>query len=274
MTSRKHRESWLSLSNVSSSIEHLTIWRHAGKLTLLLLATSFLLLLILRAIPQIDIAVSAAFFDQMKCGLGPNAPGLNKFSPRCGKFLFAQNELLDWIRMGIWWFISLLVACVFLRLLWLIWKRPGGLLDRIVAPLVSLISYLVGPAFIANIILKEHWGRPRPATTFDFGSKLPYVKPGDISMHCDTNCSFVSGEATAAFWLFSLVLFLPQKYRMLGSASIACIAIYVSLSRIMFGAHYFSDIVMSGMVALTSIIFACWFVQTRLVSVRLTKLFG
>ncbi len=248
--------------------------RRAGVWSVVLIGLSFVVLFILRALPEFDVAVSAIFFEKMTCWLGPNGPGFNKYSPRCGKFLLSQNYALEFIRMAIWWFISFIAIGAFFWCFWLVWNKDLTQLHGIKAPLTGVVSYLIGPALITNVILKEYWGRPRPYTTFDFGSKLPYVSPGDISMHCDTNCSFVSGEATAAFWLFWIVLFLPHKYRAIGIIVIACLAIYVSLSWVMFGAHYFSDVVMSGMIALTSIAIACWFVRTRFVSRYLAKLFG
>ncbi len=230
-------------------------------------------LLVLRALPNLDVGISALFFEHMECWKGPNAPGFNKYSPRCGKFLLAQNATLEFLRMVIWWSISLLALATLISACWWIWAKKPNSIEKLKASLVGLVSYLIGPAIIVNIILKEHWGRPRPSTTFDFGSKLPYVPPGDISMHCDTNCSFVSGEATASFWALWIVLFLPPKFRLAGFIIIGSVAVLTSLGRVMFGAHYFSDVVMSAMIAFTSIAIAHWFVHSRYFMQRLEKLF-
>jgi hypothetical protein len=40
-----------------------------------------------------------------------------------------------------------------------------------------LICVILGPGLIINLVLKDHWGRPRPRQIVEFGGRYEYVQP-------------------------------------------------------------------------------------------------
>ena len=67
---------------------------------------------------------------------------------------------------------------------------------------VFLIATLaLAPGLVANVILKDNWGRPRPYSSAR-SSPAPssFVPWWDPRGACDKNCSFVAGEGAGAFW--------------------------------------------------------------------------
>lgn len=117
-----------------------------------------------------------------------------------------------------------------------------------VKQLVYLIAAsLTGPLLIANIILKNNWGRARPRQIIEFGGTQDFSPPLLISDQCATNCSFVSGEPSSMFMIFiSLAFVLPAKRVPLLFTAL----IFGSLSGLMRmgqGGHFLSDVIFAGL---------------------------
>lgn len=120
--------------------------------------------------------------------------------------------------------------------------RPVVPLSR---PLFLLASLALGPGLVVNAILKDHWGRPRPNAVEYFGGDHPYVRVWQITDHCASNCSFVSGEASSSLWLVSLALIAPLTWRPAVAASALVLCLVLSAMRIAFGGHFLSDTLLS-----------------------------
>jgi membrane-associated PAP2 superfamily phosphatase len=137
---------------------------------------------------------------------------------------------------------SLCVAALAARLFR--WKI-SSLLPPAVA--VFLLSTLIlGPGLLANLILKRHWGRPRPDDVREFGGALDFVPWWNPLGTCDNNCSFVSGEASSAFWLLALAVLVPRPYRPYAVAGAIVYGFAVGLTRMAMGRHFISDILFAG----------------------------
>ena len=148
--------------------------------------------------------------------------------------------------------------------------RPARPFVDIEKPLVGLLSLLIGPFLIINMVMKPFFGRPRPSETSLFtDTDIPYVLPGSISDYCSGNCSFVSGEAGSIFWLFWLILLLPVRWRLPFAIVLFFTAFGFSFLRVMFGSHFLSDIMVGGLVGLGSVCFTTWMLQTNLVRDRI-----
>lgn len=117
---------------------------------------------------------------------------------------------------------------------------------------VYLLSALVlGPLLLVNVILKNTWGRPRPVQVDAFGGDAPYVEVWRITDWCDSNCSFVAGEASSAAWLVAVALALPRSGRPVAVGMAIAYALLISFNRIAFGGHFLSDVLLSfGLTAL------------------------
>lgn len=117
--------------------------------------------------------------------------------------------------------------------------------------IVFLLSSLaIGPGIVVNALFKELWGRPRPNTIEVFGGESPFIGIWQLSDHCLSNCSFVSGEAAAAIWLVAVAIVLPARWRKPALVSILILAVLLSVNRIAFGRHFLSDVVLAWGVTL------------------------
>lgn len=123
--------------------------------------------------------------------------------------------------------------------------------------LFILSTLAIGPGIIVNLILKDHWGRPRPWRVDAFGGDQHFVGVWRITHECSTNCSFVSGEASSAIWMITLVVLLPERWRPLGLRLVLGLAVLLSLNRIAMGGHFLSDTALSWAITLT-VIAAAW----------------
>jgi membrane-associated phospholipid phosphatase len=137
------------------------------------------------------------------------------------------------------------VGCIVLaamrQLPWRLPSLPGR------TALLLTLGLLLGPGLLVNGILKEHWGRPRPIEVVAFGGPLPYVDWWDPRGACDGNCSFVSGEAATAAWMFGPAMFAPLPWRGIAIAAAAGFTAVMSALRISVGAHFFSDVLLGAL---------------------------
>jgi membrane-associated phospholipid phosphatase len=73
---------------------------------------------------------------------------------------------------------------------------------------------------------------------------LDFVHAGSFAGKCVSNCSFISGEAASAGWLFCLIFLIPQPARSALSLPILAVSILIPTLRVAFGGHYLSDAVL------------------------------
>ena len=91
---------------------------------------------------------------------------------------------------------------------------------------------------IANMYFKDTWGRARPAYVNEFGGDKIYTPAFQKSDQCEKNCSWISGEASAAFSFISGTILLKNPIFLLINIFIGFI---VSFFRISMGGHFLSD---------------------------------
>jgi lipid A 4'-phosphatase len=111
----------------------------------------------------------------------------------------------------------------------------------------ALLSLALGPGLVANTLLKDHWGRPRPEQIVDFGGKEDYVPAYMPSTECSHNYSFVSGHAAVGYWLMSGA-WLWRRHRWRWRLGGFLAGSLVGLARIAQGGHFFSDVMGSLLV--------------------------
>jgi len=124
------------------------------------------------------------------------------------------------------------------------WWRRGA---------VILLTIVLGSWLIPNYVVKPNWGRPRPRDLAVFGGGRQYRpvwRPGPPSQ----GKSFPSGFASTAFGLIGLAFLFPRRRgwgRVAGTGAIVwgCL---MGLARIVQGAHFASDILWSGGLAVTT----------------------
>ena len=105
-----------------------------------------------------------------------------------------------------------------------------------------LIGFIVGPVIgcglIANFYFKDNWGRARPINIQEFGGEKIYTQPFIISDQCERNCSWISGEASAAFSFVAGTIIIKSPIFFLLNI---IFGIIVSFCRIAMGGHFLSD---------------------------------
>ena len=168
-------------------------------------------------------------------------------------FLAGQLEAFIAVR-NFWRDMTAVIAIVLVAVLVikLVWPYRQSLLrPRDVVFILSTL--IVGPGIITNLIFKDNWGRPRPYQVVDFGGSDPFVGVWKITHYCSHNCSFVSGEGSSAMWLLTLAVLLPERWRPTGIRVLLALGAIFSLNRVLFGAHFLSDVVLAWWITLLTI---------------------
>jgi lipid A 4'-phosphatase len=145
-------------------------------------------------------------------------------------------------------------------------KRLLGCDGRAVAYLVLALA--IGPGFLANTVLKDHWGRARPSQVTEFGGAknfTPALDPPifEPAVQCERNCSFVSGHAALGFYLVSFAFLVPLPRRRYAIAAALALGGLFGIARIAQGGHFLSDVVFAGI-----LVFATSWLLHRIVIVN------
>src|SRR5262245_23927727 len=111
---------------------------------------------------------------------------------------------------------------------------------------LMIVTLVLAPGLVTNVILKDHWGRPRPIDLTVFDGDDQFVPWWDPRGTCPKNCSFVAGEPSGAFWTLAPAMLLPPGWRALATAGALAFGAGVGFLRIAGGGHFFSDVVFSG----------------------------
>ena len=197
------------------------------------------LLAVFNAFPSIDILVARSVFTEMNCSI------LDGIGKTCGEFAYDKSQFFSAIRRLLFLLPYVAVAVLVVQIVrarlynGIDWRTPQ--VDMSVAGLVSLT---LGCGLIVNLFLKTFSGRPRPRETSLFGGQLDFVQAGSFAGKCVKNCSFVSGEASSAGWLFCLILLLPPRLRLPIGLPLVIISFFIPVMRVLTGAHYLSDVIL------------------------------
>lgn len=178
--------------------------------------------------PEIDLAIASAF-----------AEGINGFPLRQHPAATFFNDLINIVA------VLTALACL---VGWILAARMrmaiAGLWTRHYAFLIS--SLIVGPGLIANALFKENWGRARPRQVTEFGGTAEFSPPLLLSDQCSSNCSFVSGDASMAFFFLAVAFVMPPKRRARAVAVALVFGLFIGFIRVIQGAHFFSDVIFAG----------------------------
>jgi len=115
------------------------------------------------------------------------------------------------------------------------------------------ICLAAGPGLVANVVLKDHFGRPRPKQVMEFGGNKVFSPALIPSKECASNCSFISGEAASTFLpFFAASAVMPEVAPVLLAVGMLC-GVASGLVRVSQGAHFLSDVVFAAVsMALTA----------------------
>lgn len=206
------------------------------------LATALLLFLF---VPQIDLAASDVFY----------VPGRG-FVLRDWPPLVLLYRGVPWLAWGILFVVTATAIWIFLM------EKPVWRLDR--RALVFVVAAtILGPGFLTNTVLKDHWGRARPSQIEQFGGPRIFTPASLPAAECSRNCAFVSGHAALGFSLVAFAFLLPSgPPRRAATVTALCFGAIVGLGRIAQGAHFLSDVVFAGFVIYgTTALLHWWIVE-------------
>ena len=160
-----------------------------------------------------------------------------------------MGQRLAWVGALRWAFIVLFYGTVGLCLagLALIWRgRPQWLSLGKTHWLFLAACLAAGPGLVANLILKDQWGRARPRHVVELGGTKAFTPPLVISNQCPRNCSFVSGEASSTYVTFyaAAALFPQWSVTLVVAGTVGGLA--TGLVRMSQGGHFLSNVVFAG----------------------------
>lgn len=207
----------------------------------------FFLLLLTPFTPWLDLSIATLFYD-------PH-PSVNHF---------ISNSTLDWIYTYALIPGQLLATGAVLVFLlsylissWKKWRSPS---------LVLILTLAIGAGFVSHVLLKDHWGRPRPKQVDHFGGAQPfrpYYKPNFFHQP-EPSKSFVCGHCTMGFYFFALALVgkrLKSPLLYWGSFIFALgLGTLLGIGRMMQGGHFLSDVLWAGVIMWLAALTMDWLV--------------
>ncbi len=179
--------------------------------------------------PQLDIAVSRLFFNE---------------SYRV--FPIQYSLVARHLRDGFTYVIALLAAPAFIALALKLVLPRRRMLIAARAAIFLIATLALAPGLMANVILKDNWSRPRPPTVTEFYGPEKFVPWWDPRGSCEKNCSFVAGEGAGGFWTLAPAALSPPAWRPFAYGAALLFGSAAGLLRLFGGAHFFSDVVFSG----------------------------
>lgn len=128
---------------------------------------------------------------------------------------------------------------------WQKWRKSG---------LILMLTTLIGSFLVVNVILKDHWGRPRPKQVIEFGGAQtfrPFYKPNFFNQP-EPSKSFPCGHCAQGFYFFAIIL-VGKRLKslatfLIGLSLTIVLGLLLSWTRIAQGGHFFSDVLMSALI--------------------------
>lgn len=192
------------------------------------LAATFALSVYFVTLPGVDLAISALFH-----------------SPS-GGFALSHDPVLRALRKSSSWVMGLMLAGLILTVAAAVIRNPRKLSIAGRRALVLIGGLALGSGLIVNGVLKSMWGRARPIQIEAFGGDADFTRAWQVADQCLSNCSFVSGEGSSAAWMVAVVAVMtPSGLRTWALPVAGAYAMALSISRIAFGGHFLSDILLS-----------------------------
>jgi membrane-associated PAP2 superfamily phosphatase len=203
--------------------------------------------------PQLDLDLTRLAFDPVRQMFEINAQPWVKHTREAARVI-----------------ITLLVLPGFLAVIGkLIFPHRRMLIEGRAA--IFLIATLaLGPGVLANLILKNHWDRPRPIDVQQFGGTEHFIPWWDPRGDCPDNCSFIAGEPSGAFWTLAPAALAPPELRVATYGAALAFGAGMGVLRMGAGAHFFSDVVFAG-VFMYLLIFAAHGLIYRWPATRLSE---
>ena len=193
------------------------------------LATAAVVGLVFGIWPDLDLKLAALFYDPARHG-----------------FWRSHDPTYLRLRDASTWLVALVAAPAVVALLLKLLRPRRPLVVPGRAIVLMLLTLALAPGVLANLLLKEHWDRPRPIDVAEFGGAEHFRPWWDPRGDCPKNCSFIAGEPSGAFWTLSAAAVAPPPWRAFAYGAALAFGAAVGVLRMAAGAHFFSDVVFAG----------------------------
>jgi lipid A 4'-phosphatase len=168
------------------------------------------------------------------------------FNPDTHMFVINAQLWVSHLRDGSRVLVALLAAPAFLAVCGKLILPRRRMLISGRAAVFLVLTLAAGPGILTNTVLKNHWGRVRPIDITEFSGTGRFTPWWDPRGHCPSNCSFVAGEPSGAFWTLAPAALVAPEWRLLAFGTALALGSANGLLRIASGAHYFTDVVFAG----------------------------
>jgi membrane-associated PAP2 superfamily phosphatase len=182
--------------------------------------------------PELDLRVARHFYGYVDAGH-------NTFAWRIYPPLMAARNIGLWIGTIL---VAPAVAALVVKLI--VPRRKMLISGRGVMFLMATLA--LAPGLLVNVLLKDHWHRPRPIDVAQLGGQQHFVPWWDPRGDCPSNCAFVSGDVAGAFWTVAPAALAPPQWRALAYGAALALGTGMAAIRVMAGAHFVSDVIFAG----------------------------
>lgn len=204
-----------------------------NRLTMWMAVTMAACALVFTVWPELDLAVSGVFYDSARGFSGD------------------YNPLVQSLYRGIPLMSKATIIGLFIALFAYSMQRGATGQKRRIQVAYLITALIIGPGLLIDVALKDYWGRARPYKVAEFGGTKTFTPATRPSDQCENNCSFVSGHASAGYYLVSLGFLGGVAARRRWTLIGLTVGTVFGLGRIAQGGHFLSDIVFS--------FYATWF---------------
>ena len=180
--------------------------------------------------PQLDLAISALAFQ-------PHPPD----------FMINAQPWVQHSRIAARLLITVLALPGFLAIFGKLVLPHRRMLMPARGAVLLAVTIALGPGLLTNLILKDHWGRARPIDVQQFTGTERFTPWWDPRGDCPTNCSFIAGEPSGAFWTLAPASLAPLELQPLAYGVALAFGVAVGVLRVGAGAHFFTDVVFAGL---------------------------
>jgi lipid A 4'-phosphatase len=182
--------------------------------------------------PELDLRVARHFYGYIDAGH-------NTFAWRIYPPLMTARNIGLWIGTIL---VAPAVAALVIKLI--VPRRKMLISGRAVVFLMATLA--LAPGLLVNVLLKDHWHRPRPIDVAQLGGQQHFVPWWDPRGDCPSNCAFVSGDVAGAFWTVAPAALAPPQWRALAYGAALALGTGMAAIRVMAGAHFVSDVIFAG----------------------------
>lgn len=183
--------------------------------------------------PELDLRIARHYHDYID-------KSRNAFAWRIYPPMMKARDISLWVTT-----VLVLPAVVALVIKVLLPKRKLLISGRAILFLIATLA--LAPGLMVNVLLKDHWGRPRPIDVTEFGGKQHFAAWWDPRGDCRNNCSFVSGDVSGAFWTIAPAALAPPQWRALAYGAALALGTGMAVFRVMAGGHFVSDTIFAGL---------------------------